>query len=52
MTLVVVSSKFDGVALLKRHKMVNEVFANELESGEIHALTIKAWTPKQYESKK
>ena len=50
--LIVVSSKFEGVKLLKRHQMVNQLFSEELSSNKIHALTIKAWTPTQYESKK
>ena len=50
--LIVVSTKFDGVPLLKRHQMVNSLLSDELSSNTIHALTIKAWTPKQYESKK
>jgi stress-induced morphogen len=48
--LIVVSTKFDGVPLLKRHRMVNEVLAEEM--SRIHALTMKTWTPAQYESKK
>lgn len=50
--LKVVSAKFDGVPLLKRHKMVNQLFSEELDSNKIHAITIKAWTPTQYEAKK
>ena len=49
--LVVVSTKFEGVPLLKRHRMVNDILKTELE-GKIHALTMKTWTPAQYESKK
>lgn len=50
--LKVVSKEFEGVKLLKRHQMVNTVFSEELASNKIHALTIKAWTPTQYEAKK
>ena len=50
--LLVVSKKFDGVPLLKRHQMVNNLFAVELSSNQIHALTMKTWTPKQYAAKK
>lgn len=50
--LKVVSTKFEGVKLLQRHQMVNEVFMEDLNSNRIHALTIKAWTPEQYEKKK
>jgi len=46
----VVSDKFEGVPLLKRHRMVNDVLVEEMKL--IHALTMKTWTPAQYESKK
>lgn len=48
--LIVVSPKFDGVPLLKRHRMVNDLLKEEM--NRIHALTMKTWTPAQYESKK
>ena len=48
--LLVVSPKFDTLNLIKRHKLVNSVFEEELKSGAIHALTIKAKTPGQFES--
>lgn len=50
--LVVVSQRFEGVPLLKRHKMVNKMLSSDLADNTIHALTIKALTPAQYESKK
>mmetsp|Transcript_106746 Transcript_106746/g.159656 ORF Transcript_106746/g.159656 Transcript_106746/m.159656 type:complete len:86 (-) Transcript_106746:52-309(-) len=46
--LFVVSKMFDGVPLLKRHQMVNQMLSEELSSNKIHALTIKAKTPAQY----
>jgi stress-induced morphogen len=49
-TLLVVSSKFDSLSLIKRHKLVNSIFANELKTGQIHALTIKAKTPAQFDA--
>lgn len=48
--LFVVSEKFQGVPLLKRHRMVNA--ALEEYMPRIHALTMKTWTPEQYETKK
>ena len=50
--LIVVSKQFEGVPLLKRHQKVNELFSAELSSNQIHALTMKTWTPQQYASKK
>jgi len=51
-TLTVVSTAFEKLPLIKRHKLVNKVFAKELADGSIHALSVKAYTPAQYESKK
>lgn len=38
----IVSEAFKGVSLLERHRMVNNLFEEELRSGTIHALTISA----------
>lgn len=48
--LILVSPSFEGVGLLDRHRMVNEALAEELKS--IHALSMKTWTPAQWENKK
>ena len=40
---VYISSKvFNGMSRIQRHQHVMTVFDNELKSGEVHALTIKA----------
>ena len=36
----VVSDEFDGLSLIKRHKMVYACVNDEIASGELHALTI------------
>ncbi|CAH1246194.1 BOLA1 [Branchiostoma lanceolatum] len=46
--VVVVSDMFDKEAIIKRHRMVNGVLQEELE-GPVHALSIMAKTPKQWE---
>ena len=46
---MIVSKKFEGVALLARHRMVNEVLKEELNV--IHAFTQKTLTPEQWASK-
>ncbi|XP_033735825.1 bolA-like protein DDB_G0274169 [Pecten maximus] len=46
--VVVISEKFQSVPLIKRHRMVNDVLQDELESG-VHALSILAKTPQQWE---
>jgi BolA protein len=40
----VVSAAFDGKSRVERHRMVNEVLAEEL-AGKIHALAITALSP-------
>lgn len=38
--VVVVSEEFDGVSLIKRHRMVNNALRDELAGG-VHALSIQ-----------
>lgn len=40
----IVSASFSGKSRVARHRMVNEVLAEEL-AGRIHALAVKARTP-------
>lgn len=40
-TIVVTSSAFAGKTPMQRHRMVNDVFKTQFESGELHALSIK-----------
>ncbi|EEC00344.1 hypothetical protein HPB47_022489 [Ixodes persulcatus] len=47
---IIVSPKFEGKALLERHRMVNTILAEELQV--IHAFSQKTLTPKQWEEKK
>lgn len=47
--VLVVSSQFDGLPLIKRHRLVNAALKDEL-SNCIHALAIQAKTPEQWGS--
>ena len=47
--VVVVSSKFEGINLVKRHQMVNTLLKEEFDNG-LHALSIMAKTPEQWTS--
>ena len=47
--VVIVSSKFEGVNLVKRHQMVNTLLKEEFNNG-LHALSIMAKTPEQWTS--
>jgi stress-induced morphogen len=42
----VVSSSFEGLSLIQRHRTINEVFAGEL-GGRIHALSMSCVTPEE-----
>jgi len=50
--LTVVSTAFEGLRLLERHRMVGDALAPELTSGAVHALPrLKTWTPQQWQAK-
>ncbi|XP_063001724.1 bolA-like protein 1 isoform X2 [Elgaria multicarinata webbii] len=46
--VVVASRRFEGLSLIHRHRLVNEILQEEL-SGPVHALSIQAKTPQQWE---
>ncbi len=49
--VTIVSSKFAGLSLIERHRLVNEVlqdFLDAAKGGTVHALNIKAKTPEQW----
>jgi acid stress-induced BolA-like protein IbaG/YrbA len=45
---VVVSEAFDGLTPIKRQRLVMDTVKAELASGELHALSIKTYTPDQW----
>nr|XP_015805226.2 bolA-like protein 1 isoform X2 [Nothobranchius furzeri] len=45
--VLVVSSQFEGLPLIQRHRLVNEALKEELSSC-VHALAIQAKTPEQW----
>jgi BolA protein len=45
-SIKVVSASFAGKSRLERHRMVNEVLAEELK-GQVHALAVSALTPEE-----
>ncbi|CAM4676274.1 bolA-like protein 1 [Caretta caretta] len=46
--VVIASPRFAGLPLLQRHRLVNEILQAEL-AGPVHALSIQAKTPQQWE---
>ncbi len=47
-SVVVVSSDFLNLSQLKRHRMVMDLFKVEVDSGEVHALSIQALTKDEW----
>lgn len=45
---IVVSEAFRGKPLLQQHKLVLDLFRTEIDSNDVHALTVKTMTPEQY----
>ena len=48
----VVSTAFEGLSMLKEHQLVYKTVNAQIASGELHALTIKAYTPEEWEQHK
>ncbi len=46
----VISEVFEGLSLLKQQKLVYASLGDNITNGQIHALTIKSYTPAQWES--
>lgn len=47
-TAVVVSDAFEGLTMVAEQKMVYALLNEHIQSGAIHALTIKAYTPEEF----
>ena len=45
--VTIVSDEFDGLMLIKRHRMVNEVLREQLD-GHIHALAVHTMTMEEW----
>ncbi len=48
--LVLVSNDFTDKMLIKRHRMINEILADEL-AGQIHALSMHTYTEQEWQEK-
>jgi len=46
----IVSDAFEGLNLVKKHQLVYALLNEHITSGVIHALTIKAYTPAEWEA--
>jgi len=46
---IVISPAFEGKMMIEQHRMVFGTVQAEVDSGEVHALTLKTFTPEQFE---
>ena len=44
---IVISPIFEGLSLLQRQRIVLSVVSEEIKSGELHALSVKSYTPNE-----
>ena len=45
----VISTAFEGLSMIKEHQLVYKTVNAQIASGELHALTIKAYTPEEWQ---
>ncbi|CAE7862782.1 unnamed protein product [Symbiodinium sp. KB8] len=48
--VVIVSPQFEGLSLVKQHKLVKATLKEDI--AEMHALTLKTYTPAKYEAER
>ena len=51
--LTIVAPQFDGLMMIKQHKLIYEILHNDMEAqgGGIHALSLATYTPEQWAEK-
>ena len=47
---IVISPEFEGLSMVKEHQLVYATVNEHIASGALHALSIKAYTPGEWES--
>lgn len=47
---IVVAEQFEGLSMIKQHKLVYSAIQEHLDSGAIHALQLKTYSLSQWES--
>jgi acid stress-induced BolA-like protein IbaG/YrbA len=47
--VLVVSDAFEGKRMIEQHQMIMGLLKSEIDSDEVHALSMKTYTPAQYE---
>lgn len=50
--VVVISPQFQGKSMVDQHRLVKSVFEKDIASGEVHALSLKTYTPEEWAKKR
>jgi acid stress-induced BolA-like protein IbaG/YrbA len=45
---IIISPAFEGKMMIQQHRMVMGILQPEIDSGELHALSMKTFSPAQY----
>jgi len=45
----VVSERFEGLTMIKQHKLVYQAVQEYIDDGRIHALALKTYSPEQWQ---
>ena len=45
---VIISPVFEGKKMMEQHRLVLDLLQPDVDSGEVHALTLKTYTPEQF----
>lgn len=48
---IVISPAFEGMTMVKEHQLVYATVNPQIASGELHALSIKAYTPEEWQER-
>lgn len=47
--VTVISPAFQGLMMVEQQRMIMKVLKEEIDSNEVHALSMKTYTPEQYQ---
>ena len=46
--VLVICQQFEGKSMIDQHRMVKTIFDKDIASGELHALSLKTFTPQEW----
>lgn len=46
--VTIVTPIFEGKKMIEQHRMVKNLFDPDIQSGELHALSLKTFTPREW----